>query len=697
MLFHKKFLWIFTSLIFYTAVRAQLPQIQQQAIILKRMIERNHYSPRPVDDSLSSEMFMKCINGLDPRHNIFTSTEINSLAAYRYKLDDELNASGWTFLDMVMKYYKPALKRADSIINFVLQKPLDFNADEKIIFSKEKNFNFSTSLPDLQNRLTKWFKFLMLDNLYDIASSDTVAFSLKSLFPKHESSIRQKLKKVQSGNIQRILDPSNYDNYVKRVYFNALATCFDPHTMYFSPEEKESFQTSLSTEQYSLGFTVDENNNGKIIIARLIPGGAAWKSGELHKDDELLQFQWEGKQPVDVSTLTAEEVDELLNEINHGNITVTVRKADGMTRTVILHEEKIETEENVVRGYVLNGKKKIGYLSLPDFYTSWEEEKGSGCANDVAKEIVKLKRENIEGLILDLRFNGGGSVDEALQMIGIFIDEGPVAGAKDRNQKLVFLKDPNRGTIYDGPLVLLVNSQSASASELLAAALQDYNRAVIAGSLSYGKATMQRLFSLDTMSNNNFSGFKKDVVKITTGKIYRVTGQTAQLNGVIPDIRLPDIFDAMEYREKFSPDVLISDTVKRNTYYKPLPPLPVNELSRFSEQRINSNKNFLDIQKTIKTETEIIKMQSRTIPLQPDTFEKWMEQTVEMKKQTREKDEYSTNLFMVENHSQDKERMKTDAYAKEINGIIFKNLQQDIYIEEAFNIISDLIKIINKQ
>ncbi len=694
--FHRKLLCVFACFI-SGFIQAQLPATQQQAIVLKRMIELNHYRPRPVDDSLSSEMFAKCINGLDPHHNIFTSNEINSLMAYRYKLDDELNASGWAFLDIVTKYYKPALKRTDSIINSVLQKPLDFNADDKITFSKEKSFNFSVSVSELQSRWMKWLKFLTLNSLYDIASSDSLKPSLKTLLPKYEASIRQKLKKIESGNIQHILDASNYENYVKEIYFNALATCFDPHTMYFSAEEKEDFQTSLSAEQYSLGFTIDETNDGKIIVARLIPGGPAWKSGELHKDDELLQLQWQGKQPVDVSVLTAEEVDELLDEANHGNLTVKVRKTDGTTRTVVLHKEKIETEENVVRGYVLNGKKKIGYISLPDFYTNWEEEKSSGCANDVAKEIVKLKKENIEGLILDLRFNGGGSVDEALQMIGIFIDEGPLAGARDRNQKLVFLKDPNRGTIYDGPLLLLVNSQSASASEMLAAALQDYNRAVIAGSPSYGKATMQRLYSLDTMSNNNSPSFKKDLVKITNGKIYRVTGQTAQLNGVIPDVSLPDIFDAMEYREKFSPDVLISDTVKRNAYYKPLPPLPVSELSGLSGQRINNNKNFQDIQNAIRIETQIIKEQSRTIPLQPVAFEKWIIQTQDVKQALETGDKYNDNLFIAENHSADKERMQTNSYAKEIDEVVLKNLQQDIYIEEAFNIISDLIKIINKQ
>lgn len=677
------------------SVRSQYSETQQKAIVLKRMIELNHYNPRPVDDSLSSEMFSKCIDELDPHRDIFLASEFNSLGAFRYKLDDELNGSGWAFLDLTMKYYQHALKRADSIVSSVLQKPLDFNADDKVTISvdQQRPFNFSSSITELTSRWTKRFKYLLLNNVYDLGSSDSVKPSLKSMLPKYESPIRDKLKKIESGNIQRILDPATFEGYVTDIYLNALANCFDPHTMYFSPEEKENFQGSISTEQYSLGLTIDDGKDGKIVINHLIPGGPAWKSGELNKGDELVQVQWEGKEAVDVSFLTSDEVDDILEEGNHGNLAIKVRKGDGIIKTVTLHKEKIETEEDVVKGYVLKGKKKIGYISLPDFYTTWEDEKGSGCANDVAKEIIKLKKENIEGLVLDLRYNGGGSLDEALQMAGIFIDEGPLTGVKDRTRKLVFLKDPNRGTIYDGPLLLLVNSQSASASEMVAAALQDYNRAVIVGSPTYGKATMQRIFSLDTISNNTSAIYKNDVVKITDGKLYRITGQTAQLTGVIPDINLPDVFDGMKYREKFSPDVLPSDTVKKNAYFKPLSPLPVAELSQISEQRIQDSKDFQAIKTAIQAGTI---SGDKTILLKPDDFEKWMLQAESLRKIAESGDKHHTELFTAENYSAKEGKTAADAYTKEIDEVVLKNLEQDIYVEEAFNILADLIKIINK-
>ena len=342
---------------------------------------------------------------------------------------------------------------------------------------------------------------------------------------------------------------------------------------------------------------------------------------------------------------------------------------------------------------MLNGKKKIGYISLPDFYTTWEDENGSGCANDMAKEIIKLKKENIEGLILDLRYNGGGSLAEALQMAGIFIDEGPLAGVKDRSQRLIFLRDPNRGTIYDGPLVLLVNSQSASASEMLAAALQDYNRAIIAGSATYGKATMQKMFSLDTLSNNNSATYKNDVVKVTEGKLYRVTGQTAQINGVTPDISLPDIFDAMKYREKFSPDVLSSDTVKKNGYYRPLSPLPVKELAQLSGQRIEGSKNFREIEAAIRIQNTL--QQDQAVILKPDEFETWIRRAESLRKAAESEHEFETTSFLAQGYSAEKKGLQ-DSYNSEIDQVVLKNIQHDIYIEEAFNVIMDLIRITNK-
>jgi carboxyl-terminal processing protease len=671
---------------------AQRPKVQEAAIVLKRQIERLHFSPKAVNDSFSSEMFTKILKELDPRQNIFTADDYSILAGFRYKLDDELNGGGWKFLDVISGLYNQRLKRADSLAETILQKPLDVSIDDKITFLKKEDFQFASSPAELRTRWTRWFKFHMLNSVYDLYETDSAKTALKTLLAKNENIIRDKIKKRTKKNIEAILNPAVYDNYLKETYYNALATTFDPHTMFFSPQGKENFQSELSTEDFSFGFDIDETKEGRIVVAGLIPGGPAWRTGEMHVDDELLQLQWEGKQPVDVSAISFDEADELLNESNHGTITLKMKKTNGVVYSIALQKEKIQTEENVVKGYLLSGEKKIGYISLPDFYTNWEDENGSGCANDLAKEIVRLKRENIEGLILDIRFNGGGSLGEALELAGIFIDEGPLTGTKERSGKLVFLKDPNRGTIYDGPLVVLINGQSASASELVAAVLQDYNRAVIVGSPSYGKATMQQVFPVDTLQKNPNAVSANGYVKITDGKLYRVTGQTAQLNGVIPDIRLPDAFDAIEYGERFTPDVLPSDTVKRNAYYKPLSPLPVSQLSGLSNQRVDNNKNFQQLKEMIRAEKMIAGSPVRVVPLKLDLFEKWANEHKGNETLFEEKENASGKVFTAQNHKDEAQQLLRDSYAKTINEIILKNIQQDIYIGEAYQITIDLIK-----
>jgi len=583
--------------------------VQQKAIVVKRMIERKHLSPRPVDDSFSVSVFNNIMRSADPGQRLFTNAEYKTLSAYRCSLVDELQGKSWAFLDLFTSSYKKALTRADSIINTQTQKPLDFSIEESVTRSHEKDLNFSKDILSLSNRWLRRFKYLALDQMYDIVNADTTGKTdFKTVIVTHEAKLREHIKATELRAIKRITDnPEGFENYVTDLYLNALAESFDPHTNYFSAHEKEDFQAELSTEELSFGLDLDENENGQIVIDQLTPGGPAWKSGDLNKGDQLLSLQWEGKEAVEVEGATVEEAYAIIGQSSSNRMVLKFQKTDGTQKTVILTKEKIDNEENIVKSFVLKGEKKIGYILLPGFYTEWENESGSSCANDVAKEIVKLERENIDGLILDLRFNGGGSVGEALQLIGIFIDEGPLAGEKGKDGKVIWMKDPNRGTIYNGPLVLMINGQSASASELTAAALQDYNRAVIVGSNSYGKATMQEMFVPDTITNNpRPSNNRSDVIKVTTGKLYRLNGETAQLNGVRPDVPLPDAFDGIDYREKFSPAVLPAETMTKNNYYKPLPPLPIAELSKRSEQRISSNEDFKEIKKAL----EYIRMQN---------------------------------------------------------------------------------------
>ena len=627
---------------------------------------------------------------------MFTDTEYKTLLTYNSGLDDELNGKSWKFFDVFETMYKRSLARADSIVNNMLQKPFDFSINESIATSKEETFNFATDITALSARWSRYLKYRALDQLYDIATADSGAkTTFKSVISQSETKVREHIRTAESKALKRILDlHTGFTDHVFQMYLDAIATGFDPHTNYFSKEGKEEFKESLSTEAISFGLALDENEKGQIVIDQLTPGGPAWKSGDLNEGDELLSLQWEGKEAVEMSGLTKEDAYEVLDQSINDRLVVKSRKSDGAVKFVFLRKEKIENEENIVKGFVLNGEKKIGYILLPSFYTQWENETGSSCANDVAKEIVKLKRENIDALILDVRYNGGGSLGEAMEMAGIFIDEGPLMGQKQKTGKVIYLKDPNRGTIYSGPMALMVNGQSASASEILAATLQDYNRAVIIGSKTFGKATMQQMMALDTITNKPGAITNaKDIVKITTGKLYRLNGETAQLNGVGPDIVLPDAFDGLDYREKFLPFALTSDKSEKNSYYKSLALLPVSELAKRSTDRIIADNDFLAIKKmaaTIKARRE----KTEIISLKADGFEQWAKQNETELDFLKGNTSSISKKFTVDNHGLDKALLTNNSgYAKEINNEWLHNIAEDIYIQEAFFVLCDLINL----
>jgi carboxyl-terminal processing protease len=692
----KTALLFFSLLLFCSAFTGQ--SLRNKAIVLKRMIELNHYSPRPVNDSFSVDLFRSFFRSADPKAILFTAAEFQQLAAYQYKLDDELNGGEWKFFDAFIPLYKKALTRADSLINAVSQKPFDFNANETVVSFKEPNFIYSSDLPAIANRWMRGLKYKVLMQLYDEAGEDSTGkTTIKSLLPKREAAVRELVKRKEQKTYSRMLaSPQEMEKDLADLYLNTIATRFDPHSNYFSAREKQDFIEELSTQEESFGVEWDEDEDGKITADHLTPGGPAWKSGELNKGDELIKIQWGKDPPIDVAGMDLEEIYKLMDRNVNASLTLTYKKANGATNTVTLFKEKIDNEENIVKSFILSGPRKIGYIMLPGFYTEWENEASSSCANDVAKEIVKLKRENIDGLILDLRFNGGGSLGEAMDLIGIFINEGPLSAVKEKTGKLQYLKDPNRGTIYDGPLAVMINPASASASEMVSASLQDYNRALIVGSNSYGKATMQQMIVMDTLRTANKTQIPKgqDAVKITMGKLYRLNGNTTQRQGVVPDVKLPDMMDGMEISESREKNALPADTAAKNNYYKPLKPLPVSQISDLNKKRTASSNYYKLVQSFIDYAKKEAKAGSVTIPLKADAFEAWIKQR-EKELDMPELDETGDIVvFKPGNHAMDAKWIEKSDYSKAINKNWLEKLQEDLELSETYLIICDLINLL---
>jgi len=661
-----------------------------ETYLLKNALSREHLQPRVIDNTFSEQVFKLFLENLDPQKLYFTEAELKPLRKYTHLLDDELNGTSWKFLNELKPVYRKALIRAQSTVAQLSKTPVPEKTNGRLV---KDTVNWAADEPELLYNWRMQHAFEVLSRITNLEKKPGEASA--AFFSRNEPQARSIVRSVDLRAINRILEhPDGFDNHVAAVYFQSICNVFDPHTTYLPATEMENFLMSLSTEGYYFGVTLGENEHGDIVLAGLTPGGPAWRSGALHTSDVVVRLAWQGREPIEVAGMSEEEVDEILMASNHLAIAFTVRTISGQEITVELKKEKISREENYVRSYILTGRHRIGYISLPDFYTRWgEDSEGSRCASDVAQEIMKLRKENISGIIFDIRYNGGGSMNEALEMAGIFIDEGAL-GIRKSKLDLVSLKDMNRGTVYDGPLVVMVNGQSASASEFLSSTLQDYNRALIVGSRTFGKGSEQEFFPLQgTMEDFSLESVKNGlgVMKITTGKFYRVTGRSVQGRGVTPDVILPDIFDALNYHESTLPFSLPRDSVFKRTYYKPALPLFTKKLREHSEERLRANGSFQQVTKTSVWVKEFLKKEHEDVTLSWLQFEKETDIRKHEFKMLQESLAQQQATFEVSVHETDNKRYASDEYAASVNQSWVNRLKEDIYVEESFQIISDMI------
>ncbi len=691
-----------TMQILFKALLILLPvvsvgQIQSKAFALKRFIEKSHYAPRAVNDSFSSDLFFKMLDDLDPYKIYFDDGALKTLEPYRSTLDDELNGKQTLFTKELALQYHQLLSRWERFAKNLLEKPITLPANAS--FQYGKNAPFAKDSNALKIRWQQYLQWRILSRMYEKWEYETEDSSGSILPAKSSEWFVQAEKTARAGLAkrveQRILENekqglAEIEKMVNNMFLHAIAQCFDPHTDYFDSEYNKAFSESLSSEVLEFGFAIEEAESGDVIISDLKPGSAAWNSGNIYPDDKLVQIKTKTGKIVHAKEDGYQAISKALSEANDGEIEITLRSADGNTRQVKLAKQEADNEENIVRGYLLNGSKRLGYIALPSFYTSWEDQAGEGCANDLSKEIIKLKREKIDGLILDLRYNGGGSLQEAIEISGIFIEAGPMTIIRAASGERATLKDPSRGSIYDGPLMVLINGQSASASELVAATLQDYKRAVIMGSPTFGKATMQVVLPLDTniISNRDIDERKynpnkkyDDYVKVTTGKLYRISGETNQQKGVLPDIELPDAFAPLDYTERTLEFALQSDTIVHTVAYTPVTGKFPSE--KFSEVNKEVNKEaFFE-----KLDHWITEMKSRftkkEIPLQWEAFTTY-ESLISIPK-TDSVPVFTSSGIHVENTSYTNRLLELEnAWQKESNQLLLEDLLTDPYIRSAY-------------
>ena len=641
---------------------------------INALIQQEHVQPKPVDDSLSVFIFDNLINDLDSGRNLFYKSEYDSLSKnYRLQIDNLVQKEDCQFIATFEDIYQKALLRNKLLLEKLNKDSLNFNTADTIRMYK-KAFPVYMTEKEFEKI---WRKKIRFDVLNEIAVSsknlDSIQSNFKSLTNYYkEIAIQNELCKV-SAQLKKT-------STIPEKVFGFFCTYFDPHTNYFSVNSKSNFVSSLSKEKLSLGFLVSLNEKNQIIIDEIDPNGPAFKNGKLKKGDQIISIANE-QETLKVTCASLEEIGDLIVSDANKIITLTIKRKGEKNFSVTLEKEVLKDEQNSVYSYLVEDKNKIGYIKIPSFYTNFESKDNNGCANDVATEIVKLQNDDIDGLVIDLMDNGGGSMEEAIKLAGLFVHHGPISIVVDKSQKQQIIQDPYRGYLYKGPVIILVNGNTASASEFFATILQDYNRALVIGSSTLGKATMQTILPIDSNEEN--------FVKVTINKFYRITGKSHQSIGVLPDVQVPVLYESIIQKEKDYPTAFKNDILPTSISFTPyVKNKLIHPLTKNSQKRVTASSYFNNVVSMNKRIDELIKNPKTIIPMQIETvFEEQKLVTTLWESINSFKDE-SISLN-VKNSSFNESLLKVYPSERAFKETQILALKNNHYLNEAIQIIND--------
>lgn len=681
------------SAVFLSFNRYRLPTGNQKELIGLVMggINAVHYSPKPVDDAFSEKIFEEFIERVDYNKKVFTRQDIVLLNSFKQEIDDQLKDSSYVFFDAVMKIY---LQRIDQVYRYSLAPldgPMNFTIDESIQTDADK-ISFAADTTALKDEWRKYMKLQVLQQLTQLESqqkkarekSDTV--KLKS-FEELEKAARERVRKNNEDFFDRIRELEHNDWLA--IYINTISNIEDPHTEYFPPVQKQNFDIQMTGQLEGIGAQLQQRD-GEIRVTNIVAGSASWRQGQLKANDVILSVGQGAAEPVSIEGMRLDKAIQLIRGKKGTEVRLTVRKPDGSIVIIPIIRDIVVLEATFARSAIIqSGNNKIGYIRLPEFYAPFDQKGGRSCAEDVKIELEKLKAENVSGVILDLRDNGGGSLQEAVKLSGLFISTGPIVQVRPRGAKPNVLQDSDPSIVYSGPLTVMVNYYSASASEIVAAAMQDYHRAVVVGSSStFGKGTVQNFFNLDDfVAHTTGAQEKLGSLKITIQKFYRINGGTTQLKGVIPDIILPDPYSQIPNGEKEDPYAIGWDEITPARYEKINATYNLSALKKASEQRIASSTAFQLIQQEATDFKE--RRYNTTYSLQYEMFRAEQEK---LDAQEKKYDAISsdTALVSVSNLAADWSKINADTTSIARNQQFLKNLKKDIYLFEATQVVTEM-------
>lgn len=662
--------------------------------LLSFVLEKGHFSPIELNDDFSKKAYASYIESLDPTKRYFIQSDINEFQKYENSIDDMIRSKDLSFFDLTYKRLMQRMKESKVIYTSILSKPLNLKDDETISVDYEK-LPYAASMNDLNQRWRKQLEFAVLSDITDKediqkaveTSEATEKKETVKSEPKTFEELEEKARKTTESNLNNnfsfIAELTREDWF--SIYINAIVTQYDPHTYYFSPEDKEKFDVSMSGKFEGIGARLQKKNEG-IEVSELISGGPAWRGKMLEQGDVIIKVGQGNEEPIDISGMRLDDVIKKIKGPKGTLVKLTVKKVDGSVKVIPIMRDEVETEETFAKSTVVNKDGKLfGVIYLPKFYQSFENKSQRDAFKDVAQEVERLKAMNVQGIVMDLRDNGGGSLETVVKMTGLFIDKGPVVQVKPANGKAQVLPDNDPKVQWDGPLVVMINNYSASASEIFAAAIQDYKRGIVVGSKqSYGKGTVQNVFELNEFVRGNQYG-DLGALKTTTQKFYRVNGGSTQLEGVKSDIVMPDRFSFMETGEKDEKSALPWDKIEP-AIYTPLN-VSYDKVIANSKNRIASNENFNLITENAKWIND--RKVDNTISLNYSSYKKELAEIEVQTKKFKELEKFKNNLTFT-SLPYELELMAKDELLKEKRDRWHAELVKDIYMTETLNVLNDL-------
>lgn len=657
--------------------------------ILNYVLERGHYDPKVIDDAFSENAFHNYMEGLDGQHRFFLQTDINTFKRYRYKIDDEFKSSTLNFFDITHERLLSRMKQVENFYPQLLEQAFDFTRPEEISLDYE-NVAYAATVTQLKSRWRKRMKLSALDRFTDKKKEELEKFEKDSTYIiKSDEILEKEARELTLENTEdyfELVKELNRKDWFS-VYINAIVTQFDPHTFYFAPEEKDRFDTTMSGKFEGIGARLQKKNQ-EVKIVEVISGGPIWRDKLLDVGDIILKVAQKDETPVEIVGMRLEDAIKLIKGPKGTEVRLTVKRVDGTVEEVPIVRDVVELEEVYARSSVIQkGEKKFGLINLPKFYIDFNDYGERNAAVDVKKEIEQLKSQNVSGIVLDLRNNGGGSLKTVVDMTGFFIEEGPVVQVKSTGGRKEVLKDTDSSIVWDGPLVVLVNEFSASASEIIAAALQDYNRAIVLGSKqTFGKGTVQNVVDLNRIITGNTYG-DLGALKVTTDKFYRITGESTQLEGVKSDIVFPDRYQYVEMGEKDQENPLTWDKITPAYYSVWEDRFNFDFVIKQSQYRIQEN-SF----------TPIIEQQAQWVAKQQEDYNYFLdyesfstEQKADIKvsKQFDVLNEFDSSLKFKWLPEAGMPKIANEDYIEKRNRWV-EGLDKDLYINEAINILDDM-------